>query len=163
MYPSFSRGVEEDYITGTDIKNWVYCPLIVYYRKIMKAPLKLGSQQYEGQRKHVEVQEKIMRRVGLAIRKKEPKIRGKEFNVEILLEEEELYGLIDIVVITENEEIIPVEIKTMRSDDGKAWPDHRYQITYYALLLEKKSNKLIKRGYIYYCLLYTSPSPRDRG
>lgn len=147
---SFEVDDEAEYISGTDIKNWVYCPLIVYYRKVMVLDLKLGSQQEEGKRKHEDLQRKIMRRVGIALRKRLPEVKEKVMNQEIILQKERLRGLIDIVLITNNGEIIPVEIKMMRSNRGKPWPDHIYQLAYYAILLERKTGKLVKRGYIYY-------------
>jgi len=150
MYPSYKRVVGEDYITGTDIKNWVYCPLIVYYRKVVKAPIKISSQQLEGRKFHEEELKRIKRRAGVAIRETKLRIREKIFNMEIVLEDEKLYGTIDLVVVTEDKEVIPVEVKNMQSDKGKSWPDHKYQITYYAILLEKTMRQMVKRGYIYY-------------
>lgn len=139
-----------EYISGTDVKNWVYCPLIVYYRKIMGAKPKIFEQQKAGMRKHVEMQNKIKRRIGIAARKNKLDIIHKEYNKIILNEKEKLIGLIDMVVVLKNREIVPIEIKSMKSNNGKAWRDHVYQITFYAILLEKQYRKIIKRGYIYY-------------
>jgi len=66
-------------------------------------------------------------------------------NQEIILRKEHLRGLIGLVLITNNGEIIPVEIKMMRSSRGKPWPNHIYQLAYYAILLKRKTNKLAKR------------------
>jgi len=150
VHPDYEREVGEDYVTGTDIKNWIYCPLIVYYRKIMKAPIAVKSQQKEGKTVHEEELKRIIRRVGLAARKKKLDIIEKIIKKRILIEEESLYGEIDLVIKTRSKEIIPVELKNTQSNKGKPWPDHRYQLAYYAILLEKETGKIIKRGCIYY-------------
>ena len=139
-----------DYITATDIKNWVYCPMIVYFRKVLRLKPKLFSQQKNGQEMHREMLRKIASRVGIALRDKRIKIRRKISEKEIILENEKLYGIIDLIVETEQNEIIPVEIKLMKSNNGKPWRDHIYQLTFYAILIERKMRKLIKRGFIYY-------------
>jgi len=139
-----------DYISGTDIKNWIYCPLIVFYRKVMRLEPKIFEQQRAGMEKHIEIQNKIKRRISIAARKRNLEIIHKEFNKVILNEEEKLMGLIDMIAVLRNKEIVPIEIKTMKSNNGKPWRDHVYQLAFYAMLLEKKYMKIIKRGYIYY-------------
>jgi CRISPR-associated exonuclease Cas4 len=47
-------------------------------------------------------------------------------------------------------EYIPVEYKNMESNKGKAWMDHKYQLTAYALLIEESYETVVKRGFINY-------------
>ncbi len=139
-----------EYISATDVKNWVYCPLIVYFRKVLRLKPKLYSQQRDGLERHDEIVRKISRRVGIALRDKKIDIKRKIVGWNIMIPEERLWGTVDLVVETKLGEIIPVEIKIMKSDRGRPWRDHIYQLTFYAILLEKVTNKLIKRGFIYY-------------
>jgi len=53
-------------------------------------------------------------------------------------------GLIDMIAVLKNREIVPIEIKTMRSNNGKPWRDHVYQLAFYAILLEKKYIKMVR-------------------
>jgi len=139
-----------EYISATDVKNWVYCPLIVYFRKVLRLKPKLYSQQRDGLERHDEIVRKISRRVGIALRDKKIDIKRKIIGWNVIIPEERLWGTVDLVVETKSGEIIPVEIKIMKSDRGKPWRDHIYQLAFYAILLEKITNKLIKRGFIYY-------------
>ena len=45
---------------------------------------------------------------------------------------------------------MPVEYKNTMSDRGRPWPDHKYQLTAYALLVEENHTTLVKRGYVSY-------------
>ena len=139
-----------EYVSGTDIKNWIYCPLIVYYRKVMNLEPKIYEQQIAGRKKHEELREKIRRRVGIAARKRGLEIIHKAFNKVLIDDKEKLIGVIDLIAFLRNREIVPIEIKTMKSDKGKPWRDHVYQLAFYSILLEKRYGKIIKRGYIYY-------------
>ena len=47
-------------------------------------------------------------------------------------------------------QIFPIEIKYMKSNKGKPWQDHKYQLTAQALLIEENYKKPVDRGYIYY-------------
>ncbi len=141
---------EEIYISATDIKNWVYCPLIVYYRKVLKASPKVESQQEAGRDKHRLIEKKIDRRKYIASRIRYPKIKDKRYNVELTSEEENLTGVLDILAEGENGELLPIEVKTTSTNNGKAWRDHILQLTFYSILLQKRFGKKVRRGFIYY-------------
>jgi len=63
------KGIE--YISSTEVKNWIYCPLILFYRKVTRLEPKIHEQQRAGMEKHLEIQNKIKKRASIATRKKE--------------------------------------------------------------------------------------------
>ena len=141
--------VEELYVTLTDIKNWVYCPKIVYFSRVLKLKPFVVSVQEVGRRIHREEILRILRRKGIGRWERNVYVL-KEKNVELYSKNLRLRGIVDLVVMNEYGEIFPVEVKYMRSCRGRVWLDHRYQLTAQALLLEEKYNRPVKRAYIYY-------------
>ena len=141
--------LEETYVTLTDIKNWVYCPLIVYYNRVLRAKPLTESTQEHGRELHKEEIAKILRRKGITPwERKIYIIRGYE--VELISHRLKLRGIIDIVAMNQHGEVFPIEIKRMKSNKGKPWQDHKYQLTAQALLIEENLRKPVSRGYIYY-------------
>ena len=61
----------------------------------------------------------------------------------------ELSGMIDKVE-KYKEGLVPVEMKTGSMPKEGVWPGHRIQLAAYALLLEEKSGKEIKEGFVHY-------------
>ena len=61
----------------------------------------------------------------------------------------ELSGIIDKVE-KYKEGLVPVEMKTGSMPKEGVWPGHRIQLAAYALLLEEKSGKEIKEGFVHY-------------
>jgi CRISPR-associated exonuclease Cas4 len=61
-----------------------------------------------------------------------------------------LSGQLDCIIKTVKDEYIPVDYKSMNSDKGKTWMDHKYQLVAYALLIEENFETIVKRGYINY-------------
>jgi CRISPR-associated exonuclease Cas4 len=142
--------VEEAYISATDIKHYVYCPRIVYFEKILHVKPVLGSQQEEGVEEHMEcVKKELRRRDALYY---SPELTGAEKLLFIQLNSDRLRlrGSIDCIIKTVKGEYIPVEYKNMESNKGKAWMDHKYQLTAYALLIEESYETVVKRGFINY-------------
>lgn len=140
---------EKQYITLTDIKNWIYCPKIVYYHRVLKIKPKTEKTQEKGKQIHQEETIRILRRKGIKKYEKTIYIL-KQGGVELKSEKLKLKGIIDIIAINQHNEIFPIEIKYMKTNKGKPWLDHRYQIIAEALLIEENYHKPVKKGYIYY-------------
>lgn len=165
MYTSPRAIIEETYITLTDIKNWVYCPRIVYYNRVLRVKPLIGSVQEAGKKIHKEEIARILRRKG--IEKWERKIYVlKEREVELYSQRLRLKGIIDLIVMNEYGEIFPVEVKYMKSNKGRIWLDHKLQLTAQAMLIEEKYRKPVKRAYIIYYVeqktLKTRITKRDK-
>ncbi|MEX0569303.1 MAG: CRISPR-associated protein Cas4 [Candidatus Njordarchaeota archaeon] len=151
IYTSPRGIIDENYVTLTDIKNWIYCPKIVYYNRVLRVKPLVGAVQEAGKRIHKEEIARIMRRKGIG--KWERKIYIlKEKEVELYSQRLRLRGIVDLIVMNEYGEIFPVEIKYMRSNKGRIWLDHRFQLIAQAMLIEENYNRPVKRAYIYYCV-----------
>ncbi len=125
-------------ITPTDVKQYVYCPLVVYYSRVLKLKPVLDSQQEASREKHSR------------IRRPPPGIEGKVLSCPPLYSERlNAYGEPDLL-LRQGNELIPVDYKFSRSMKGSAWPDHKYQLALYALLVEEAFSTVVKRGLIYY-------------
>jgi CRISPR-associated exonuclease Cas4 len=72
----------------------------------------------------------------------------RRFNVRIAAPHLGLTGVVDEVVYATNGEVIPVDYKLTRTVS----PNHRLQLTAYALLLETTSAVTVQRGFIYLIL-----------
>lgn len=145
---SHDSDVAEDVLSATDIKHWFYCPRIVYFERAMNARADLGSQQEEALRVHERLSGLERRRIGALGR---PDLAGaeKEFGVALGSRGLGLRGVVDCVLRLGGE-IVPLEYKAMPSQGGRAWPDHKYQLTAYALLIEENYGSTVRRGLIFY-------------
>jgi CRISPR-associated exonuclease Cas4 len=139
-------GVEcEYYFRVIDIKQWVYCPRILYYylclpdiRPItykMKAGIEAGEEQ-EGKEAR-----RSLHAYGL-------KSGQREFDVPVYSNRYHLKGSVDMVIRTENsktEEIIPVDYK-LSNVPGEHF---QFQLTAYGLMLEEMTGISSLRGFLY--------------
>ncbi|MEM4365121.1 MAG: CRISPR-associated protein Cas4 [Candidatus Nitrosocaldus sp.] len=138
------------YITGSDIKNCIYCERIVYFSKVMNIEPVIYSQQIEAKSKHKEEEKNEKRRKWSEKVSTIPSLRSKYFNYKVVSARLMASAVIDCVLEDEYGKLIPVEYKNMRSKDNKAYSDHKYQITFYAILLEDEFKKAVNEGYIHY-------------
>lgn len=125
-----------------DIKQYSYCPRIVYFRWCMPGVRPRTFSMDAGHEDHIESRRNAHRRtyaqMGLE--------RGKrEFDVDIVDPLLNLHGRLDEVITTENGAILPVEYKASE----KLTDNHRLQVIAYALLLEESSKVEINQAYVY--------------
>lgn len=136
-------------VTVSDIKHYIYCPRIIYFDKVLHAEEKILSQQHASGGAHNEIRKKDLRRVGAIYYSKELKDAKKIFGLDLSSARLGLKGSLDCLIISDKE-YIPADYKIMRSNKGKVWLDHKYQLAAYALLVEEKYNTVVKRGFVYY-------------
>ncbi|GIU71802.1 MAG: CRISPR-associated protein Cas4 [Candidatus Nitrosocaldaceae archaeon] len=139
---------DEIYITGTDIKNHIFCPRIIYFKRVMDIEPKLYSQQLNAKFEHELEEDKERKRKYVL-----PNIKADNITYNLSIRSERLRSsaIIDCVIEYDNR-LIPVEFKVAKSRNGKAYADHKYQLTFYALLLEDMYNKDVNEGYINYLI-----------
>lgn len=137
------------YVTSTDVKNYIYCPRVVYFKRVMGLEPMLGAQQMRSLERHSRVEALDRRRVGAVFYSKELRRAEKLFDVAVTSHRLKASSRIDCVVKVRGR-LIPVEYKFTRSRRGEAYPDHKYQLAFHALLLEELSGKPVILGYIYY-------------
>ncbi len=138
-----------DPITPTDVKQYVYCPLITYYHRVLGLEPILDYQQQESKELHEELRSKVPRRKyplkDRKLKDYKPVKRGLLYSKRL-----NILGRPDLILESPDGELAPVDFKYMGSRKGKAWPDHRAQIGLYALLIEDNFRKTVYRGFVYY-------------
>jgi len=128
-------------LTVTDVKNFVYCPRVVYFMYCLpQRPLTYKME--EGKLEHGRTEELEERRSLRAYGLTEGQ---REFKVHLASKRLGLSGLLDMVVITA-QEAIPVEFK---NTSGPLGLNHKYQLVAYALLVEEKWDRPVRRGFVY--------------
>ncbi len=142
--------VAEDFVSVTDIKQYIYCPRIVYFDRVLRAKPIFGSQQGDSKELHEDYVEKELRRKDAIYYS--PEFVGAE---KILFTSlcSSIYGLqgnVDCIIKTAKAEYIPVEYKNMNSDKGRVCMQHKYQLVGYALLIEDNFNTIVKRAFVDY-------------
>lgn len=142
--------VAEPFVSVTDVKHYIYCPRIVYFERVLHAKPVFGSQQKEGREKHEENIKKEQRRKDAIYYS--PDFAGAEKLLFVSLNSPRLglTGQLDCVIKTAEGEYIPVDYKSMSSNKGRVWMDHKYQLVAYALLIEENYGTIVKRGFINY-------------
>jgi CRISPR-associated exonuclease Cas4 len=139
----------ESTITVTDIKHYFYCPKIIYFDKVIHAEPRFTAQQNESKIKHDKIEEKDSRRKAGVFYSKELQNAEKSFRVHMHSPTLRLEGVLDCL-LKNGKEMIPIDYKYTVSKKGDPWPDHKYQITAYALLVEETYDTIVRRGFVYY-------------
>jgi CRISPR-associated exonuclease Cas4 len=136
-------------VTPTDVKQYIFCPLITYYRRVLRLKPLMNSQQEQSKQEHERIRKLEERRL-IPLKIKE--FRGSKVVSNLFLQSKKVNarGKLDLLIITPWGEFIPVDYKFSRSEGGRAWIDHKYQICFYALLLEENFERVVRRGLVCY-------------
>ncbi len=129
-------------LTVSDVKQFLYCPRVVFYTYCLHLKRPSTYKMAEGTLEHEAVTQKEERRslraYGL--------IEGeRQFNISLYSRRLALTGKLDMVIVTPRE-VIPVDFKNTFSGAGL---NHKYQLTGYALLVEDLWQRPVRRGFIY--------------
>ena len=138
-------------VTPTDVKQYLFCPLIPYYRRVLGLQPVVDSQQEESIEEHERLRAKDERRLRPL---RDERLRGfKPVECPPLYSERlNAYGELDLLLESPDGELVPVDYKFGRSNRGRAWPDHRAQMVLYAILVEDATGRFVRRGFVYYAL-----------
>ncbi|HID96103.1 MAG TPA: CRISPR-associated protein Cas4 [Candidatus Latescibacteria bacterium] len=128
--------------TVSDIKQFLYCPRIIYFTYVMPVDKKPTFKMEFGKDEH-------LRAEGLEERRK-LKIYGLEegkrhFRLYLKSDRLGLSGILDMLIISDGQ-YYPVDFKDSTRPPGA---NHRYQLTAYSLLVEEKFGKPVRRGFIH--------------
>ena len=139
-----TRSVPLFHLTVTDLRQYLYCPRVVYYTYCMpvKRPGTVTHKMIEGQKQHEETAEREKRR---SLRAYGLTGGQRLFQVPLQSERLGLSGRLDMVIIT-GREVIPVEHKF---SSRKVSRHHLYQLAAYALLVEERWQRPVRRGFVY--------------
>jgi CRISPR-associated exonuclease Cas4 len=133
-------------LTVTDIKQYVYCPRIIYYTYVLPVNKKPTFKMEHGKDRHLEIDRLEKRRKLVSYGFEEGE---RIFHLPVYSERLGLSGLIDMVIEFKKgnlKEYYPVEFK---NTVHQIQQNHKYQLVAYAMLLEEHYNKPVRRGFIY--------------
>lgn len=139
---ALSDGAEPLVLQVTDIKQWTYCPRIVYFRFNWPGVRPSTYNLEEGRQSHEDFE--------AALRHRRRRLRGLPegewmFNVSHYSTRLGLSGRVDLVILRE-EEAIPVDFKDSFNLKARHF---RLQVAAYALLVEEALSLPVRRGVIY--------------
>lgn len=128
-------------IRVSDLKQYLYCPRVVFYTYCMPVEKKTTFKMDLGTEVHRIVEELERRR---KLRKYNLTSGERQFEVWMTSERLGLSGTLDMLIRTE--EAIPVDFKLT---SGRPRRNHLYQLAGYALLTEERLGGVVHRGFIY--------------
>lgn len=131
--------------TATDLKQYLYCPRILYYHHCLPDIRPITYKMEAGIRAH---ESETAREARRSLRPYKLKEAERHFDVWLESEKLGLRGRIDLVLKAPNGDLhraSPVEFK-MSHQLHNHW---KIQLAAYALLLEEKWNIKAEQGYIY--------------
>lgn len=128
-------------LIGTEeIRQYVYCKRIIFFRYVLNAPMKRTYKMEYGMKKHEKLQK---------FANKNKDAPQKYFNIYLTDPESGLVGLIDYFEF-DGKEAYPVEIKTGKNPLGKINNSHKLQVAAQSILIEKNFDFLVKKVKIFY-------------
>jgi len=132
---------DKPHLTVTDLKQWAYCPRVVYYEHCVQDVRPRTYKMDAGQRAHRDEERKAKRRDFSAY-----DLPGGErrFEVELYSPSHNLIGKLDELVITPDGLHLPVDYKLTKT----VAHNHRIQLMAYGLLLEETYAVSVPHGYI---------------
>lgn len=142
--------IAEDFVSVTDIKQYIYCPRIVYFDRVLHATPIFGSQQEDSKELHEDYVKKELRRKDAVYYSPEFVGAEKLLFVSFSSSTLGLQGNVDCMIKTASGEYVPVEYKNMNSDKGRICMQHKYQLVGYAMLIEDSFKTVVKRGFVNY-------------
>jgi CRISPR-associated exonuclease Cas4 len=132
----------------TDVKQYTYCPRIVYYRYCLPTIRPTTYKMEAGIAAHDDETEREQRR---SLRPYSLTTGERWFDVRLHSEELGIHGRLDMVVAVPDRadakaELIPVEYKLSERAVGRHF---KVQLAMYGLLLEAAWERPVRRGFIY--------------
>jgi len=131
----------------TDLKQWFYCPRVVFWTYCLPVEKKLTYKMEHGLAQHeilsaLESRRKL-REYGLS--------SGRRFfHVTLSSESLGLSGLLDLLIVTEDGRYYPVEFKETA---GPILSNHIAQLAGYALLVEETHGQEVDTAFVYRMIL----------
>ena len=134
-------------IPVTWIKQYYFCPRIVYFLGVLGYEERLTESMIEGKEFHVDEEKRVLHRKTLGGEKKEP-VKTCISRLPAVSKRLNLYGVIDEIAETK-EGLIVVENKWIKAPK-KPHPGHLYQAAAYAMLAEEILGKPVRSIMIRY-------------
>ena len=129
-------------LTVSDVRQFVYCPRIVYYRQCLGLHPAPTYKMVEGRLEHERTEDLEHRR---SLRAYGLSDGERVFNVRLNSDRLGLSGLLDMAIVR-RAEVIPVEFK---NTEHRLQLNHKYQLAAYALLAEERWARPVRRCFVY--------------
>ncbi len=129
-------------LTVTDVRQWLYCPRVVYFLYGLGRRRPVTFKMEEGRRQHERAEALEARHTLQAYGLSEGE---RVFQLRLRSARLGLNGIIDLAIRTSSE-AIPVDFKLT---EGNVARNHLYQLTAYAMLLEEHWQLPARRGFVY--------------
>ncbi|MGI6685829.1 MAG: CRISPR-associated protein Cas4 [Bacillota bacterium] len=126
----------------SDIKQYVYCPRVLYFTYVLPVEKKVTRKMTYGQEYHVQLDRLEKRR---KLKRYNLSDGERIFHTHLYSPRLELEGKLDLH-IKSGHELFPVEFKNTYRGPGL---NHKYQVTAYAILLEDIYGQPVRQGFVY--------------
>ncbi len=126
----------------SDIKQFLYCPRILYFSYVCPVAKKTSHKMNYGKEEHFELERLEKRRT---FRRYRLESGERKFHTRLYSPRLRLEGMLDMHIVTDGE-TIPVEFKYSSHQPAL---NHKYQLVAYAMLLEDNYQKPVRRGFLY--------------
>lgn len=127
----------------SDIKQFLYCPRIVYFTYVCPVDKKTTHKMNHGKEEHLELERLEKRRT---FRRYRLENGERKFHTRLYSPRLRLEGMLDMHIVT-GTEIVPVEFKYSSQTPAL---NHKYQLVAYAMLLEDNYHKPVRQGFLYF-------------
>jgi len=134
-------------IDVTDVKQYFFCPRIVYFNHVLGYYERTTESEVEGKEVHEELWNKEKRRKTI-LKKRSLSGYEKIFGLRLYSRRLRLKGILDCLAY-KDKEYIPIEYKETNYP-GYIPANHKYQLVAYSLLVDETYNTITRYGYIYY-------------
>lgn len=126
----------------SDVRQYVYCPRVVYFNYVIPVPRHRTVKMEAGQMTHADFAEMEKRRTLARYHLDEG---TREFGLRLECAKLNLSGVLDMLVSTSSG-LYPVEFKDTPGGMGL---HHKYQLAAYAMLVESVRRRPVKEGFVY--------------
>lgn len=131
------------YLRVTDLKQFAYCPRVVYYTHCLPLLRPITYKMEASMQQHEKAAEDEARR---SLRAYGLSQGERRFDVALSSERLGLSGRMDMVIVLDSVEAIPVDYKLSRHGEAR---QYHQQLAAYAELIEDNWQLPVQRGFIY--------------
>lgn len=126
----------------SDIKQYMYCPRVIFFTYVMPVEKKVTYKMEEGKKEHLRLDKLENRR---KLKRYNLEEGERRFHTFLRSERLGLQGILDLHIVSPSG-YFPVEYKNSLRAGGL---NHKYQLTAYGILLEEHYRKPVRCGLIY--------------
>ncbi len=147
MSSALPEPLERVYLQVTDLKQWTYCPRVVFYRYCLPRIRPITYRMRAGIQAHEEVASREERR---SLRAYGLEAGERFFDVALTSERLHLTGRIDLVVRTQTEQGEEGIVVDYKLSERQAGSHFKLQLAAYAMMVEETWGIPVRRAFLYH-------------